>query len=975
MILFFCVSTIFSQQPLFRNYILKDGLPSNETYHIISDKKGYLWIATDAGICKFDGYKFKIFGENEGLSEAVVLKLYEDRTGKIWFSTLSARIGYIYHDKVCMLKDVSKETINREYFSPYLYIYSFYLDKKKTLWLGTIGSGQILKIPYPYKKRLFIESRNNLLLQMGDKYHSRNYIYCSVNESINSKGFYFSENNCFVKGKKKSSYIKTSNSGAGKLFIKHKNGSIYVAILDKLYQIKGHSALLLKKFKHHIVYLSFDCKDQLWVGLKNEGAFCFPKITRYPTFTYKLFDGITISSVTIDKEGGYWFSSLEKGILYLPSNQLRLIGSKNDISGKKINSIASISKDTILVQESRGDLFVVTKSGINPIYNSTMSVLYNQKYPGKVFLGGDVPGILNLINYKFTKITATNNIVYYSRLFKSDEEGNIYTFYPKILFRMTNSFMLNPVFISKERINDVYYDTKRKVFWIGTNAGLISYQEGRKAIYWKYKIKQLGHRIDKIIEDKDGDLWLATRGNGLYIFDKKDKIDIINEDNGLPSNFCRILEIDSFDHMWVGTNSGLSMVNVENRKVSNFSFLNDLVSGEINDIKRIDNKLWVATGEGLYQFLISELDRIKLKTPIYITKVSTQYRDTLQSLSQLKYNENFLKFSFIGLSYYNAGKLTYSYKLSPIDTTWRHTNDLSTEYFNLPSGDYKFIVKVASNSDNIKNPETLFKFSIHPPFWKTWWFIFIVLSVTISMTILFFNYKVRQVRNKEKEKGKVQLLLAKMEAKALRAQMSPHFIFNALNSIQNFILKNENRSAHEFLSKFARLMRNILDGSNAEFITLEKEIDTLRLYIQLEKMRASYRFDFEFIVDKKLHISNVFIPSMILQPFIENAILHGLFPKSEANGILKITFISEDDQIRCIVEDNGIGRNKAKEINDKKQQYHKSMGMSVTHDRIEKLKKINKLNAEYMIHDLFDEYGNSIGTKVVLVLPIKENNS
>ena len=146
--------TIFSQEILKQNYILKDGLPSNETYHIITDKKGYIWIATDAGICKYDGYKFKVFGEKDGLPESVVLKLYEDRKGRIWFSILSSKLGYIFENKIHLIIDCIPH--NTKYIP---YVYCFHVDNKDNLWIGTIQTGSIFKIPYPYKTKKQIEKK------------------------------------------------------------------------------------------------------------------------------------------------------------------------------------------------------------------------------------------------------------------------------------------------------------------------------------------------------------------------------------------------------------------------------------------------------------------------------------------------------------------------------------------------------------------------------------------------------------------------------------------------------------------------------------------------------------------------------------------------------------------------------------------------------------------------------------------------
>ncbi len=210
-----------------------------------------------------------------------------------------------------------------------------------------------------------------------------------------------------------------------------------------------------------------------------------------------------------------------------------------------------------------------------------------------------------------------------------------------------------------------------------------------------------------------------------------------------------------------------------------------------------------------------------------------------------------------------------------------------------------------------------------------------------------------------------------LEGRFLRSQMNPHFIFNAMSSIQNFILDNKNKMAHEYLSKFAKLIRNVLEFSRKDFIQLREEIETLSIYIQLEKLRASDKFSYTITTASDINPEKCLIPSMIIQPFIENAIVHGLFSKEGNDGMLTVYFEQKGLQLICTIEDNGIGREKSKEIRDKKEKYHRSRGMSVTKDRLEILKNSNQLDAGYSFEDLYDENRNAIGTRVVIVVPLR----
>ncbi len=251
----------------------------------------------------------------------------------------------------------------------------------------------------------------------------------------------------------------------------------------------------------------------------------------------------------------------------------------------------------------------------------------------------------------------------------------------------------------------------------------------------------------------------------------------------------------------------------------------------------------------------------------------------------------------------------------------------------------------------------------------------IILSLALA---LYFRDLDRTLTKKNKELNllavdfeQAQEQFSHLEGRFLRSQMNPHFIFNAMSSIQNFILSNENKMAHEYLSKFAKLIRNVLEFSRKDFIYLQEEIETLSIYIQLEKLRASDKFNYTIKTAEGINSKTCLVPSMIIQPFIENAIVHGLFPKdANDDGLLSVYFEQHGQQLICTIEDNGIGREKSKEIRDKKEKYHQSRGMSVTKDRLEILKNINHLDAGYTFEDLYDTNKNARGTRVVIVLPI-----
>ena len=207
---------------------------------------------------------------------------------------------------------------------------------------------------------------------------------------------------------------------------------------------------------------------------------------------------------------------------------------------------------------------------------------------------------------------------------------------------------------------------------------------------------------------------------------------------------------------------------------------------------------------------------------------------------------------------------------------------------------------------------------------------------------------------------------------ALLAQMNPHFIFNSLNSIDSYIIRNESKQASEYLNNFARLMRLILQNSRSNYISLKDELVALGLYLQMESLRFKNKFSYVVDVQGDLDINATLIPPMLIQPYIENAIWHGIMCKTNGEaGKVELGIYKKDDNLLCTISDNGIGRKKAAELKERKSNSHKrSMGMQITKDRIEIINKLYNLNTSVRIYDLENENGEASGTRVELIIPI-----
>jgi LytS/YehU family sensor histidine kinase len=311
--------------------------------------------------------------------------------------------------------------------------------------------------------------------------------------------------------------------------------------------------------------------------------------------------------------------------------------------------------------------------------------------------------------------------------------------------------------------------------------------------------------------------------------------------------------------------------------------------------------------------------------------------------------------------------------LEGLDSKWNYTFSNNLQYTTLPPGAYTFKV-YALNGDGVKSLKpALFYFVISKPFWKEWWFISLVLVLLTSSIIGAVTYRIELLKRRAVEKSEVNRKMADLKLMALRAQMNPHFIFNSINSIQLFILKNDSESAHKHLSRFSRLIRNVLENSKHEYISLAVEIETLEHYIELERLRFSSKFDYKITVDEELDVKSILISPLLIQPYVENAIWHGLMHLKDRAGELLLCIEKEGQLLKCTIEDNGIGRKRSAEY--KKGKDHQSTGLSLNKERVEIINTLHNSSAGLQFIDKQDKDGLPAGTKVVIYMPININYS
>lgn len=533
----------------------------------------------------------------------------------------------------------------------------------------------------------------------------------------------------------------------------------------------------------------------------------------------------------------------------------------------------------------------------------------------------------------------------------------------------------------RESLLDSAYDNK---LWIGGVAGLVEFDYGQKSMELHTMDVHYGSGGTSVFcqtRMEDGTLWLGTWSGGLLQYDPNTKeirqflfhYDKARDQGGI--NVVHDMVFQKPDHIWIATtDKGLG---VFDRTTETFTFFADpSVPTNICYKLMMDEYgfLWSTYREGV---LVSELEHSKRPNrPTKVIVSSFEVDGEAQPIErhsglQLDPGGQDLVFTLSDFNYYPATQSEFSYLLEGHDHAWQTSQDNHVYYTDVSGGQYTFQVRARWDGGPWSDVSAL-SFSVPVRLWNRAWFFPAVTALILLMFFGVYLWRQRRRREREELQSEFERVLAEVEMKALRAQMNPHFLFNSLNSINNYILKSDQKGASEYLTKFSWLMRLILQNSKEKTVSLARELEALELYVELEAQRLSGKFTYSFVVANNIDLKQIRIPPLILQPYVENAIWHGLMNKHN-QGHLLIEVKEKGEQIICIIEDNGIGREKAMTLKSRSSSKKESMGLQITNHRIDLAKKLLNIDSKVIITDLQSEEGETLGTRVEIVIPITQN--
>lgn len=490
-----------------------------------------------------------------------------------------------------------------------------------------------------------------------------------------------------------------------------------------------------------------------------------------------------------------------------------------------------------------------------------------------------------------------------------------------------------------------------------------------------------GRSFHDIELDNEGDAWISASGGGLNRVSNASgaslSVRYYGTAEGLPSNEVHEIVIAHDGRIWAGTDKGIAVLDPATGHVASYRAADGLgFDGRGGPLYQLSTGEVLSGGRGGFHYVHPDSLRETSSVPRpYLYQLETANGVELLMFIKAKRlrigpYDNFFSVTWGSISFDESPVTRYEYMLEGYDDGWIMAGDRTyARYGKLPGGRYTFRLRAVNDRGQRSEELAALRVRVVPPFMRTTLFYVLVAAIAMVLMYAFYRVRVKRIRGEAALKTRFEQELAQMEMHALRAQMNPHFLFNSLNSINQFIIDNDSRSASKYLARFSRLIRLILDNSKSKKVTLANELEAIRIYVELESLRFDNRFDFEMRVATDVEQDNVEIDSMILQPYIENAIWHGLMHKKE-KGLLTLDLKREKDTLVCVVEDNGVGRNRAAELKSKSAITNKSLGMKITSDRIRML-NTNSVGNDYVdVIDLKGPNGEATGTRVIIKLPI-----
>jgi ligand-binding sensor domain-containing protein len=926
------------------------------------NKNGHLFFGTDKGLCLFnrENRNFKrivLIGSGYSNSSSYVRKIKSDGKNKLWVEVLEGALLLYDIEKDSVVLNISHQGTHQ----PYYYYHSIYYDSDSVLWIGGRGMNP-----------MFLDSQKKRLISIPNHFTDHN------KKRENDVASYFEDS----------------------------KGNFWVTALDGIYLLDRETKIFTKFLRTSTWDVHEDLENIMWFATGSGVMKYDPESEEITLFTKQKDNPFSLASNSVydvyeDFHGNLWFSTNSGISIYSPTAYP--FGSFSHIPGIDNSPGGTVVKAA--VEDEKGNLWIgYEEEGLD--YFDT----YNESF----------------IHFKKKKNALAANEI--SNLYLDNHHRLWISLWRGIGFNIYNTklkkfelFSFDANTSKFDWYNDFVEDNKGN-FYVGFwgNEGLTPFdiKSGSflKTLKNKFPRVQVSRLITRMLKDINGNIWFGTTRGGLHVYcpetdtsrsyfadvennrgllsngnedicqDLDDNIWLIGKtlqrylpendtflsygsDNGLTSSNLVSLLPDNIGNIWVASSDkGLFRFNVEDQVFTRFSKDDGLSSNKFSKGRTI-----LSTGD----LLFGSTNGFNLFSPGHIINQSVLPKPFFGNLlvNDVRINidlnmipdfvfssdEKIIKLELTSSDVVNPERYLYQCKLIGYDNDWINVNAKTREirYSHIPAGRYEFQYRIG-DGQRWSSKIAVANFRFTKSFFKSWWFFFIVIFVVLIITIAIIKQRIFDLNQKHKN--------LELQQKLFRLQMNPHFMFNSLLAIQNFVFQKNVKEAGIYISDFARLFRLILDNSRNEFVVFKKEVETLEFYLKLQALRYEDKFTYNIVMDENIETDILMIPPMLAQPIIENAIEHGIFNKPTKGEII-ISYKKINNTIKFEVQDDGIGflnGSKNKKSND-----HKSSALEITRERLKVLSKKHNFHVIFEIKTIKNQIGEIVGTKVSFHLPYK----
>ncbi|WP_420573852.1 histidine kinase [Kordia sp.] len=946
-IFLFVMNVSIAQEIITKNVAELASLPDDEFYDVLQDSKGNYWFCADSGLYRFDGIHFTHYTNAKQRSQSL-FNLKEDDYGRIWCNSLNGQFFMI---------DPEKDKLE------------FFIDVSDEL-IGRLPTYEL------YKKNLFIKIDNNKLFQYHFDTKERTIFTDSIGEQTNIVRIHddlFYQNLIYLNRKnlktKTVEVFPLSFKGSIPKIYKH-GDDLYILICDEHFKLTSLRVLkngklirlsIPKNLRLEAYDLYKDSQGLLYLGTE-KGGFVMEETDTALVPKYTFLQNSKVSKILEDDFGNYIFTTLNNGIHYWDGQEnFKYQADISDLKSNKLNHIVQTDTQKYIITDFTNTVYEYKLNGQLQLKNKWQS----SKELKRLFA----------FNKKAYVIANENNII-----------------------QVDNDLQFIDGF-SFSSIKDILYHKNK--FYIGHSYGL----DQVESFYGTTKKKHLREKRCLSVTSFDGKLYGAF-ADGTFTIQNNNYIPITYQGEVLYTDRL----IAGTEYLWAfKKNQGLFYVKNNtfqllatlqgknaiikksnhaiyvleagklfqiNEKTRSLDLIKN-ISSQIKNIKVMDFEVanmtcLLTTNKGLFQISLYK-DGLKNTTATtFIDQILiNEIPKTTNALHSLSYDENSVKIFLKNTDFAGRNTHTFRYRINDNNSSWQYITDIKNPIYlsYLSPANYKLTYQTLKNTKVIH--EDSIHFTIHNPFWKTWWFLTCIFMTVLGILFVIMRLYIGKIKTKQRfelEQLDLEKNLAEAKLQNLTSQMNPHFTFNALNTVQGLILDDKKEDAYTYLAHFSNLFRKSIDFSSKTFNTFEEEITFLETYLKIESKRFNNQLDYK--IDTTTLEDHFFkIPAMILQPFVENAIKHGLLHK-KGHKQLRIDFITYNERIECIIADNGIGREASKLLSQNRKNTHLNMATSSVQKRFDLYKKHHNMDMSYQYDDLIDAEGESLGTKVIITIPL-----